>query len=621
MDGLTLVDCVCAKFSGDRGGEGPVTLGQLNTAEWIGDQTRDYFGVSELVLSLPAGVSVEDIVDTFATLMSLHESLRTSFALDGEPRQRVARAGELPIDIYQLSDEAVDPSIDTDVPYAIKDLDPRNTANPAFDLLARLRAKPFNVTDDLLVRAAIAVRDGVPRASAIVCSHLVADVGAMMVIGRQFTQLAANRDGRQARVDTRARQPLDQAAFERTERGRAQAAATLRFWENNLRWMPQCTFATPAARAALGRPLSGWLHSPALAMALPHIAARTGASPPMALTAALSAVVSRRTGHPRIVLRSISSNRIGKQLRDYVGTIAQDSLLAVDARTASFDDLVRRCGVASIWAGRYGLFPNSRLVEVAHQAEHERGVRFHRDGVLNNLGLFTVSKEGPDWQAATADGRAPTTPADVAAALAGTNIAWWEPSIFNDVLAEFQVVQTDHWISLGLWTCDRGRMPRDEIEMLLHGVDRLIAAAAAGDVDLDRLDEVAGVSPLHRGPEWCLVDSCWVELPEVQRLLDDVHDGPAARVFADPVEGSDRADTARLVAYLVPGERVRGPEQAHAACVAALGGRFTAMAPGRYVFCDRAPDDPGDLAAWRRQRVLVDSDGRRWPPVTAVGEG
>jgi hypothetical protein len=110
-----------------------------------------------------------------------------------------------------------------------------------------------------------------------------------------------------------------------------------------------------------------------------------------------------------------------------------------------------------------------------------------------------------------------------------------------------------------------------------------------------------------------------VELSEAQQLLDDALDVPAARVFRDP----DSPGEDVLVAYLVPGNGIQTPEQAHAACVAELAGhgrprrdrtRYTAMSPARYVVCSRAPLDRSDLTAWRQQPVLAAGTGRRHRP-------
>jgi hypothetical protein len=78
--------------------------------------------------------------------------------------------------------------------------------------------------------------------------------------------------------------------------------------------------------------------------------------------------------------------------------------------------------------------------------------------------------------------------------------------------------------------------------------------------------------------------------------------GSAGRAFLDGDE---------LVGYLAGPDLT--PRSAHLASLAGLRWRPTAMTPTRYVICATAPDDVDDLAAWRRQPVIAEGDGRPGP--------
>jgi hypothetical protein len=82
-----------------------------------------------------------------------------------------------------------------------------------------------------------------------------------------------------------------------------------------------------------------------------------------------------------------------------------------------------------------------------------------------------------------------------------------------------------------------------------------------------------------------------------------------AAVLAEPDAGTRH----RLVAYLLSTGDLRTPQALHAACVAALPGRETAIAPHRYVLCASVPRDRDSAAEWRAQPVLADGNGR--PPI------
>jgi ABC-2 type transport system ATP-binding protein len=614
MESLTLVDRILVKATGTRGGSGPLTLGQINAMEWIGDRDHDYFAIIDIILPLPGPTTMDDIVEAMTVLLARHESLRSRLLTEPEPHQVVAQTGELYIDVYDV-DTTVDSTLDT-LPFGanVRATDARNIVSAETKLesalVKRMREAPLNISDESLVRVGVATIGGEPRAAALICSHLIADLGSATVLSRQFADLTANPASRV--VGPLGHQPLDQAAAEREPRPHRQAEGTLRRWGQIMRQMPQCVYSVPVSAPA-GPPLWGWLNSQAIPTALPHIEARTGTSSSMVITAALAAALAWRTGTPSFAMRLVAGNRVGTGLRDYVGTIAQDSLLLVDTDTASFDDLVGRCATAIVRAGLSGAFDTARLVTIAKEIERERGIRLHRDAVLNNIGRFSLANVESELDAP----RGPAaTPEDAVAALTHTSIAWWVPPAIQDILTEFRVIHFDHWTTVGLWTWDTSRVPREEIELLLHGVERLLVAAAAGDVDLTRLGEVTGITPVSRDPDhWLRLDSCWVELAEVQRLLDDALAPATARSFVVP--GSDGEPT--LVAYLTPTGPASTPEQAHTACLELLRGRYTAMTPRYYVICEQAPDDPRDLAGWRAQRVLAKGDGRGRTAQVKVG--
>ena len=94
-------------FSGRRGGDGPLTLGQGSTFEWVTNPAF-YTRMIEWPLTIPPGTTLDDITAAMAVLMARHESLRTTFPAVEPPVQRVAWAGELVIDVYEAGVEATD---------------------------------------------------------------------------------------------------------------------------------------------------------------------------------------------------------------------------------------------------------------------------------------------------------------------------------------------------------------------------------------------------------------------------------------------------------------------------------------------------------------------------------
>jgi hypothetical protein len=300
-------------------------------------------------------------------------------------------------------------------------------------------------------------------------------------------------------------------------------------------------------------------------------------------------------------------NRHERLLRGYVGSLAHDSIISVDVSADGFDELVRRAAVATLKACRNGFVDRAEILRVISEVDHDRGTAYARDCVFKDISSNYAA--GPPPPQAHGD------PATAARAL-GQSGLWWVDAAETEELLLFTLVEVDEEMILGAVSGDSGRVPCQEVELLLRGVELILVSAAADDLDLSRVGEITGVMPVSRDPGWLRIDSCWIELREAQRLLDDALHVPAARVFPS----TDPTGEPVLVAYLTAGAGIQTPEQAHAACMAVLPGnrrsrppdgmRYTAMTPGRYVICASAPDELSDMAAWQHQPILASGDGR-----------
>lgn len=585
MDGMVLTGRIPVKFQGNRGGDGPMTLGQHNTIQWTGKLLTDHFlAMEDWVFQIPGSARIDDVTAAWSVLIARHESLRTTYppvtGPDGWPIQRVAESGELTISVYE-ADAAAD------------------VAALARDLTAELRSRPFQRDQELPVRVAVAATGPRIRTVVAVYSHMAVDFAAMVMLGRQFEELAADPASRV--VGPMAHQPLDQAQAERSPRGQRRGEATLRYWEQRIRRGPQCMFALPQpGSTGPGEARACGLTSPAAASALRHIAGRTGASPATVTLAAVTAVLTYRTSNPSCMLVSLASNRVEVRMRDYICTVSQYCLMLIDAGAATFDDLVGRVGTESMRATTHAMF-NADELEAVHQAvNRSRGTSFDQDFVFNNLSVYGVNPR--EWGL-----EATGTQAAGDSARDGENpLRWWEPPWLPPALVQINVFEIEPVLELVVVCGDTQRVPEAEMALLLRGTERLLLAAAAADGSVADLAAGIGLEPVTRDGDWSYIDSCWVDLPAAQRLAETALPGATPRVFAVP--GPD--GTPVLTAYLAATEDVRTPGQAHTACMRVLPGRHTVMAPGRYVVCAAAPADPEDLSAWQREPVLSDGDGR-----------
>ncbi len=412
-------------------------------------------------------------------------------------------------------------------------------------------------------------------------SHLATDFASIELVAGQLVALLADPASRV--VGPTGHQPLDQAEREATEPARRRAAAALRFWEAQLRRMPQCVFSVPPVGEEGCR--EGYLRSRAAGLALPAIVARTGVSHSTVLLAAAATLLAVHTGNARGALVSICGNRFRPGMAEYVGTIAQDALVPFELGSSTVDDVVRGVRLATMNAYRYSQFEARRLWPIMDAVAAERGTRFQRDCVFNDVGAHREQRP------------VDTTPPDAAllAAAGPDTVFSWLPATSYPVAFYFTVVSAGQDVEIALYA-DTRYLPPAAIEAFLRGVEALLVASADRAVPVSEVPAVTGVVPVRRGPGWVRVDSCWVELDAASRVLAEATGG-VARVFG----GTE------LVGYVVADEK---PEAIHEKCLALLPGRYTAMAPGRYVVCERAPDDPADRAAWAGVPVVAEGTGR-----------
>jgi hypothetical protein len=570
---LTPVPAIPVEFTGERGGEGPLTLGQLDVYTWTSLTPGHPYAFLCVELPVPATVSVGDVAGAAAALIARHEALRTTYVPGERPRQRVAASGVLLLEACSLGEG---------------EWGAGDRPAVAGALMRWLRESPDPVRP---VRMAVAIAPGADCDRVIACAagftHLAVDHGAIQILKRDFAGLLAD-PGRPS-AGRAGHQPLDQAELEATPAERARADAALDYLQGQFRRIPRCLYALPGTRPS-GESLAVELSSAAAAMAVRQVAARTRASRSSVVLAAICAVVARRSGYRELVLPVVSSNRFERYLEGYVGALSQDAVATIRVAGRSFDALVRHTWTRVAEASRHARFDPARRSAMNELIEHERGLRFYYDPFFNYL----VPQA---WSGLTAG--VGVQPEETDSALAPTELRW-RPMPVNGSPLRFSLNQVDGCLRLDAWSGDTGLLPRAELESALLAVERLLVAAAHRDVPGGRMPEAIGLEPIAGTPDRVLADYCWVSVGDVQRLVDEAVAPAVARVFAS-------AGGRPLVAHLTATSAVRTPQQAHAACMAALARHPTAITPRHYVICPTAPPNPADPAAW--------------PPPIATGTG
>src|SRR5258708_32354073 len=85
---LTPMPSIPVGFTGQRAGEGPLTLGQLDVYTWTSSAPDLTYATLYAELPVPAMASVDNVAEAVAGLIARHESLRTTYVPGERPRQR-----------------------------------------------------------------------------------------------------------------------------------------------------------------------------------------------------------------------------------------------------------------------------------------------------------------------------------------------------------------------------------------------------------------------------------------------------------------------------------------------------------------------------------------------------
>lgn len=562
------------RFTGVPEREGSLTLGQINIFEWlerVSDSSTTNCGWQ---LDLPQYASVTDITETLSVLVQRYESLRTIYPGGKPATQRVLGSGVLNLEVYSV-DECYE-----------REKEEPNSATLIGELAQRLRGHQFDHAACLPLRVAVALKSGYVVAGYIMYSHLAVDFWSMEVVGKEFAEMVRKPSLRL--LGPPSYQPLDQAQVECSPRERRRAAIALGYLASQLRLMPK--FALPEIDSN-GQPYAVELASKASAMAMHNIALRTRMTRPAILLAAICVVLSEYTGFKRLIFPIVSGNRLEARLGNYVGTLAQSTLFALNVDGESFDELIRQAYMATIVANRHGYYDVYRRLEITREIESERGTLFTFEPLFN---CITSSSGFAQGKVMASD--------EIRSAVARTRLRKVEMHSISALL-RFDALSLDELLNLRLWAGDASRIKSQVIESLLLGVERLLVSASSSDIDAARMRHVAEIEQAAHGSDWMLIDSCWITMTEVQHVLDDAFGGGSAQAAIDMNDN-------RIVAYIVARSGICRPEDAHIRCLKSLSGRTGAMTPHYYIICNRAPEDPTDVEGWKYQHVLAQGTGR-----------
>ncbi|MFE4970844.1 condensation domain-containing protein [Kitasatospora sp. NPDC056651] len=443
-------------FSSGRSGSGPATWGQRAVWDAVrqlppADAPR-YNIATEAPLD--PGLPLPVLLAALERLLHLHDSLHTRLLPDedGCLRQVVDPDGSL--GVHLLS--------------ATADEDP---AELGARLHGELAARAFDTADQWPIRiGAVTAADGLVRHVSLVLSHTAVDGSGMSRLVADLSALCLGASPeRLADLRTTAQQPLEEAEFQSSERGRRRDTGARRQFVRKLRLGPPRLFPPAIEQAVTEQSGSeppapfpnAVLRSPTLPRALERVAATHRVSTGSVLLAATATMTARLSGSAEAVLNVVVNNRFLPELANAVSVVAGDGLFHLPDATAGFGDVVRRTHAAAIGTYRHAYYDKSALAAEVARLTAE-GVRLaDRSCVFNDTRELLPAAADPGSDRTTL-----TWPVE------------FEPR--PGLTYALDALQSAEALSLAM-TADPAVLPRAAMERFLYGIEELILTEAAAE--------------------------------------------------------------------------------------------------------------------------------------------
>ncbi|TDD15104.1 condensation domain-containing protein [Nonomuraea diastatica] len=396
-------------------------------------------------VEVPHGTPRSTTVTAIRVLVEQHESLRTTFVetMDGQPRQVVAATGSLRVSLCEASPHPAD---------HWRDQVEEELMRTAFRL------------DEWPIRVAIVTQDGEPRYVVVVLFHLAVDGWAVAQLRDHLVHLLRGEPSTGVQSGL---QPLDQATYEASDRGRQVAVSSLDYWKQQVARL--CADNLPPASAG-GEPATYremYMESRALAGAICGLSELYRVGAPTLMLTIWAALLGLRSTTEKCMSMIYCSNRVGPRRRAAAGTFVQDAPLSVDVRGLSFPELLSATVKSALLAYRHGQYDPRSVAQLVYgpagEARHCVGLPFSI-----NLNL---SGEVPCRAAAV--GSHTGSPGDT--------ILRWNRDLSQDRMGRrVYLVTFARPPAIGcLLRADTSLLPPAEIVVLLRALEALAVEAAA----------------------------------------------------------------------------------------------------------------------------------------------
>ncbi|MFD4178033.1 condensation domain-containing protein [Streptomyces anulatus] len=551
------------EFSATARPPGPLMWGQRllwNDSQWLGE--KDHYFNMTVTVPVPPGRRLTEVLDALRHLVHRHEALRSRVVVNpaGEPLQEVLPSGAIDVLLAEAAPDTVD--------------------EVAGECRGELFGRSFRLADEWPVRPCVLSVRGEPARVTLVLSHVFADAGAAEVLAEELTELLAGAAVGELPGQPPA-QPLDRAAHENSPAGRKLSAIALRRLDKQLRSIPQTMFPGPVLDPDPYRFRRMEMRSPALTEALRRTAGRERASTSTVLLATLALVLATATGQRTAVFKTVLGNRAFPGLERLVGNALSNGVVPVEIEDVTFAALVSAVGRVTMGNLLRSQCDPTEREAVTAEVSRARGVHVDLSVFFNDTRDITGGRE-PRMR----------PEADLDALSATTRTSWvgeWER---QDAKFFFHTRSADDCDPVYAMV-DTAFLPSASVDALLRGLERVAVRVAEADRPVRELRELLGKhgpdTPV-RGPDWLLVDHCWIRPADVAAAL-----AAALPKWPSEVSVVESEDGPALTAHVACGDPSVSPQDLHRAVVAVLPDFPAAVAPSRYLITP-AGGPPGGAA-------------------------
>ncbi|MCL4201942.1 MAG: amino acid adenylation domain-containing protein [Pirellulaceae bacterium] len=348
----------------DNAWDGPLPLSFAQQRLWFVDRLTSNLAAYNIPLAirLSGVLNIAALEQSLQEIVRRHEVLRTVFeTVDGQPVQRPRNEVQVPLPLVDLR-------------HRVK------AGDDEAELRRRMTdesARPFDLQQDLLLRAHLYRLDDQQHVLLLVIHHIASDGWSMSVLARELGALyEAYSAGSESPLPELPIQYADYAIWQRQQAADESFQAHLTYWQKQLDGAPTVLelptdYPRPAVQTFRGARCA-FVVPRAVAQQLKSLSQQEGVTLFTALLASFQVLLHRCTGRDDFLVGSPVAGRNQIELEQLIGFFVNTLVLRADLRgEVAFRQLLQRVHNTTLDAFEHQDVPLERLIEVV-QPERDR---------------------------------------------------------------------------------------------------------------------------------------------------------------------------------------------------------------------------------------------------------